>query len=256
MGGVVDCGVGTDTKASPRRAAIDESQTQMPMKADGTVERMKEFEFLVNGGDVLTYKVSQAGSISVQSTSIRDQLAEQYIISEAKSSFALAPSPHGDSVESSGRPGGSSGREPNIADNLLLFDGENSNIGGDRNLKFNRKRGNGGPLEQCSQIDGCDDPKEAVDSVLLGFKRQAYARRNRSRSSRDSTHVGSTDVSPADTNKLTNFPSSHSGSLQGLLCGKLEDHALSSISNSKPNGNIVSKTSVSKDQLDMELDTV
>ncbi|KAL8117743.1 hypothetical protein AgCh_015576 [Apium graveolens] len=78
------------------------------------------------GGDPLDFRLANAASHSVQSTSLTDQQPEQFVISEAKCSFALANSPPGDSVESSGRPGVPLAYEPNSADNLMLFDGENS----------------------------------------------------------------------------------------------------------------------------------
>ncbi|KAL8117776.1 hypothetical protein AgCh_015610 [Apium graveolens] len=78
------------------------------------------------GGDPLDFRLGNAASHSVQSTSLTDQQPQQFVISEAKGSFALADSPPGDSVESSGRPGVPLAYEPNSADNLMLFDGENS----------------------------------------------------------------------------------------------------------------------------------
>ncbi|KAL8117732.1 hypothetical protein AgCh_015565 [Apium graveolens] len=86
------------------------------------------------GGDPLDFRLANAASHSVQSTSLTDQQPEQFVISEAKCSFALADSPPGDSVESSGRPGVPLAYEPNSADNLMLFDGENSIPTGDGSL--------------------------------------------------------------------------------------------------------------------------
>ncbi|KAL8147421.1 hypothetical protein AgCh_004940 [Apium graveolens] len=85
-------------------------------------------------GDPLDFRLANTATHSVQSTSLTDQQPEQFVISEAKGSFALANSPPGDSVESSGRPGVPLAYEPNSADNLMFFDGENSIPTGDRSL--------------------------------------------------------------------------------------------------------------------------
>ncbi|XP_077225080.1 chromatin modification-related protein EAF1 B-like isoform X2 [Tasmannia lanceolata] len=217
MGGVVDGGVRLDSKTSPRRAAIEKAQAELRQEFDVREERRRELEFLENGGNPLDFKLGPTTSISVQSSSLKNQLAEQYGISEAKGSFALTASPHGDSVDSSGIPGPPPGREPNFADNLLLFDGENDMIGGERNARINIA-----PSEQSSQLG-------------LGVKSQAYARRNRSRSSRDSerpsTHGNGSSILPSR------------GGANGMLCETQadKDHAISSICNSKttsPNGNV------------------
>nr|XP_010917964.1 chromatin modification-related protein EAF1 B isoform X2 [Elaeis guineensis] len=260
MGGIVDCGVGADAKTSPRRAAIEKAQAELQQECDVREERRRELEFLEKGGNPLDFKFPHAASISVQSTSLTDQLAEQYVISEARGSFALAASPHGDSVESSDRPGGYLSREPNIADNLLLLDGDNSNLGGERNFKHSGKSGNIARLEQASQIDF--SAKESEDSVIprSGGRSQAYARRNRSRTSRDSGNVGSTDLVLRPGNRsLAILSARPSPSNAKGWEAQVEDHAISSISNSKPaspNVNIVSKNFASDDHVDMELDTV
>nr|CAD1828645.1 unnamed protein product [Ananas comosus var. bracteatus] len=222
MGGIFDCGIGVDTKTSPRRAAIEKAQAELRQEYDVREERRRELEFLEKGGNPLDFKFGHVASLSVQSTSVTDQLAEQNAISEAKGSFALAASPHGDSVESSGRPGSSMGREPNIADNLLLLDGDNSN------------------REQSSQIDGGHNAKESEDSPIfrLGVKSQAYARRNRSRSSRDNVAAG---------NRFSVIPSSRHD-----LKVNAEENAVSSISNSKPaspNGNDVTNRELNGEQI-------
>lgn len=184
--------------------------------------------------------------------------------SEAKGSFALAASPHGDSVESSGRPGAPACREPNSADNLLLFDGEND-LDGERNSKHPRRRNNITPSEQSSQLDGNTNAKESEDSVIFRLvKSQAYARRNRSRSSCDSARACSTDLVPAaDGNGSSSLPSACHGSRDGkgsvYEAKAQKDHIVSSICNSKstnPNGNVVFKTLASDNQVYMELDAV
>ncbi|XP_020573993.1 chromatin modification-related protein EAF1 B-like isoform X2 [Phalaenopsis equestris] len=226
MGGVVDCEVGLDSQSSPHRAAIAKTQEELRLEYDVREERRRELEFLEKGGNPLDYKFGRATSISVQSTSLRDQLAEQHVTSEAKGSFALATSPHGDSVESSGRPAGSMGREPNIADNLLLFSGENCSPGREKNVRRTGRRSNAAPAEQSSKIDGCRNAKESNDLVILRLEPggQAYARRNRYRSSRDSHSSKSPLLSSSHTD-ARDVKESHE---------EVQEHTVSSIINSKP----------------------
>ncbi|KAJ0980848.1 hypothetical protein J5N97_009103 [Dioscorea zingiberensis] len=260
MGGIVENGVVSDTKTSPRRAAIEKAQEELRQEYDVREERRRELEFLEKGGNPLDFKFGNGASISVQSTSLTDQLAEHYVISEAKGSFALAPSPHGDSVESSGRPGGSVCKEPNTADNLLLLDGES--LDGHINVKPSGKRGNAVAFERSSPLDGGYNVKESDDSVVfrLGVNSQAYARRNRSRSVRDTSNAGSTDLIHGG-NRSSFVPSSRSNlkNVKGLSGeAQVEDH-VASVSNSKPaspHGNVVLRTSPSADQLDMEVDAI
>ncbi|KAF8402099.1 hypothetical protein HHK36_013051 [Tetracentron sinense] len=263
MGGVIDGRIGIDSKTSPRRAAIEKAQAELRQEYDVREERRRELEFLEKGGNPLDFKFGQATSGSVQSTSLRDQPAEQFVTSEAKGSFALTASPHGDSVESSGRPGAPTGRESNSADNLLLFDGENDLLEGERN-SVNPSSSNIAPSEQSSQLDVGHNAKESEDSMMFRFvvKSQAYARRNRSRSNRDSARACSTDLVPVrDGSGSSNLPSSRHGfrDAKGSMCeaNTRKDLTVSSICNSKstsPNGNAVLKTS--DNQLNMELDAV
>lgn len=104
-----------------------------------------------------------------------------FFYSEAKGSFALTASPHGDSVESSGRPGVPTVCEPNTADNLLLFDGENEILERERTSVHPVKRKNIVPSEQSSRMDGSQNAKESEDSAIF----RPYARRNRSKIKRD-----------------------------------------------------------------------
>ncbi|RRT84381.1 hypothetical protein BHE74_00013919 [Ensete ventricosum] len=183
--------------------------------------------------------------------------------SEAKGSFALAASPHGDSVESSGRPGGSIGREPNIGDNLLLLNGKN-NKHGEKNAKHKGKRSSVVLSEQSSQVDGSHNVKETEDSAIfrVGVKSQAYARRNRSRVSRDCANLGLSDSSSRHGNKAS-FTSSSlpcprvtKGSVSGLPA---EDHAVSSISNSMAaslEGIVIPKALNTDGLVDMQLNVV
>ncbi|KAK3164609.1 hypothetical protein QOZ80_1AG0021810 [Eleusine coracana subsp. coracana] len=132
MGGIAECGLSVDTKASPRRAAIEKAQEELRQEYDVREERRRELEFLEKGGNPLDFKLGYVASLSVQSTSVESsgKIAEQNVISEAKGSFAVATSPYGDSVESSGKPGNSLCREGTTDDNLMLLDGDTNNIDG------------------------------------------------------------------------------------------------------------------------------
>jgi len=46
MGGIAECGVSVDTKASPRRAAIEKAQEELRQEYDVREERRRELEFL------------------------------------------------------------------------------------------------------------------------------------------------------------------------------------------------------------------
>ncbi|KAK9282032.1 hypothetical protein L1049_004944 [Liquidambar formosana] len=258
MGGVVDGGVGIGTKTSPRRAAIEKAQVELRQEYDVREERRRELEFLEKGGNPLDFKFGHAASVSVQSTSLTDQHPEQIATSEAKGSFALTASPRGDSVESSGRPGGPTVCEPNSADNLLLFDGENELLEGERNSVHPSSRSNIAPSEQSSQMDGSQNAKESEDSAIF----RPYARRNRSRSNRDGTRSSSTDIVPSRGGNGSSLPGRHgSRDVKGLISetNNEKDQNTSSISNPKSaslNGNMVPKVVASDNQLDMELDGV
>nr|GFA65512.1 chromatin modification-related protein EAF1 B-like isoform X1 [Tanacetum cinerariifolium] len=104
-----------------------------------------------------------------QSTSLTGQDPEQFV-----TSFAITASPHGDSVESSGRLGGPSVGEPNSADNLMLFDDEN---------KFR-------------ELDVGRHAKDSGESVALEQPKKSYKRRVRSRPNRDGARSTSTDAGP------------------------------------------------------------
>ncbi|XP_038714096.1 chromatin modification-related protein EAF1 B-like isoform X2 [Tripterygium wilfordii] len=190
MGGVVDGGVGIGVETSPRRAAIEKAQADLRQEYDVREERRRELEFLEKGGNPLDLKFGNAAFVSIQSTSLTDHPAEHLVIIEAKGSFALIASPHGDSVESSGRPGVAAVCEPNSADNLLLFNGENEPLEVKRKPKHPCGRNNVGPSEHSSRTDGTQNAKEAEDSAIF----RPYARRNRSRPNRDSVRSSSTDM--------------------------------------------------------------
>ncbi|KAJ8436097.1 hypothetical protein Cgig2_011919 [Carnegiea gigantea] len=191
MGGVVDAGVGIVTKPSPRQAAIEKAQAELRLEYDVREERRRELEFLEKGGNPLDFRFVHAASLSVQSASHTDQHPDQFLTSEAKGSFALTASPHGDSVESSGRLGVTIACEPNSADN---FDGENELLESVRK-SAHTGRGSITRSQHSSQLDGSLNAKESEDSPIFHPKKgQAYRRRNRSRISRDGPRSSSTDM--------------------------------------------------------------
>ncbi|KAL9228318.1 hypothetical protein vseg_003911 [Gypsophila vaccaria] len=191
MGGIVDVGVGIGTKPSPRRAAIEKAQAELRLEYDVREERRRELEFLEKGGDPLDFKFGHAASVSVQSTSHTDQHADQNLTSEAKGSFALTASPHGDSVESSGRLGVTIACEPNSADN---FDGENEILQNDRK-STHPGRCSITPPEHLSQTGVCQNVKDSEDSPIFHPKKgQAYRRRKRFRTNSDGPRSSSADM--------------------------------------------------------------
>uniref|UniRef100_A0A2N9I759 Myb-like domain-containing protein n=1 Tax=Fagus sylvatica TaxID=28930 RepID=A0A2N9I759_FAGSY len=232
MGGVVDGGVGIGLKTSPRRAAIERAQAELRQEYDVREERRKELEFLEKGGNPLDFKFGNGASVSVQSTSLTDQHPEQIVTSEAKGSFALAASPHGDSVESSGRPGVPTVCEPNSADNLLLLDCDNELLEGERSSIHPSRRNNITPSEQSSQMDGSQNAKESEDSAIV----RPYARRNRSKGARGRDGKGM--VSEINNTKDQNAPS------------------VSNPKSARSNGDMVSKIVTSENQLESDLDGV
>ncbi|KAA8543485.1 hypothetical protein F0562_021020 [Nyssa sinensis] len=263
MGGVVDggVGIGIGIKASPRRAEIEKAQDELRQEYDVREERRRELEFLEKGGNPLDFKFGNAASISV-STSLTDQLPEQFVTSEAKGSFAFTASPRGDSVESSGRRGVPTVCEPNSADNLLLFDGESEFVEDERN-SVHPCRGNIAPSEQSSQLDGSQNAKESGDSTAFGVpKNRAYRRRNRSRPNRDGARSSSTDIFPSRSGHVASLSSRHGPKdAKGLVSDtKIQkDQNISSNCNSKPtspNCSIVVKAAPSSSRLDIELDGV
>ncbi|CAA6662157.1 unnamed protein product [Spirodela intermedia] len=243
MGGVVDVGLGVDTNGSPRRAAIEKAQAELRQEYYVREERKRELEFLEKGGNPLDFKFGSTASLSLQSTSVTDQQLDY----DAKGSSAVATSPHGDSVDSCIRPGVTLGRDSNTADNLLLIDGQNSNHDGTKNEMRSGKRKAISSSEHSSKKDASNiKESEESGSFRLGAKSQAYARRNRSRPSRESVYVASARSAPS----IHNNP---------LLETQVEDNAVSSVSNSKPGslcGNNVSGALGTDDQVEMDVDAV
>ncbi|CAH1431916.1 unnamed protein product [Lactuca virosa] len=175
MGGVIDTGVGISSKPSLQQSSdLEKTQAELRQTFTAAEKFRRELEFLQKGGDPLDLKPGNAASISFQSTSLTDR----HLTSEAKGSFAITASPHGDSVESSGRLGAPSVCEPNSADNLMLFDGAN-------NINL-------------SKLDVGHISKESgVDSAVLELPKKSYKRRIRSRPNRDGARSSSTDAVPS-----------------------------------------------------------
>ncbi|XP_019059011.1 PREDICTED: chromatin modification-related protein EAF1 B-like isoform X2 [Tarenaya hassleriana] len=257
MGGVIDSGGGIGVKTSPRLAAIEKAQADLRQEYDVREERRRELEFLEKGGNPLDFKFGNTTSQSVQSTSLTDHQADHLVSSEVKDSFALTASPHGDSVESSGRPGVPTVSEPNSADNLLLFDGENEPLERERNSRTSNKR-NRTESERSSQANANQNSKEREDSAIF----RPYARRNRSKINRESTRSNSTDLAQNRGGLATSL-SVRRGSVDGKVvtpetANQKERHmpSMSCPSSETSNGNINSKNVVSSNPLNYEVDNV
>ncbi|XP_071726711.1 chromatin modification-related protein EAF1 B-like isoform X2 [Rutidosis leptorrhynchoides] len=147
-------GVGISSTPSLLQSSdLEKTQAELRQTFTAAEKFKREIEFLQKGGDPLDLKPENVASISFQSTSLTDRHPEQLTTSEAKGSFAITASPHGDSVESSGRLGAPSLCEPNSADNLMLL-------------------------------------KESGENSVLEMPKKSYKRRIRSRPNRDSSrHV-------------------------------------------------------------------
>ncbi|KAK4482956.1 hypothetical protein RD792_010129 [Penstemon davidsonii] len=239
MGGVVEGGVGIVNKTSPRRAAIEKCM----------------IHFWLQGGNPLDFKFRNAASLSVQSTSFTNQHPDQFVAGEAKGSFPFNASPHGDSVESSGRPG-ELPSEPNSADNLFLLDAEREFSEGDRN-SLHPNSSNILPSEQSSQMGGSHKAREHGNSAAFGLPRKAYKRRNRSRPNQDVTRSSSNDVNPNCGNHGSSLPSRHSPRDVKGLVSDAENQNIQSYQNFKPTSPIegaLHKTVLTDGQHDMELD--
>ena len=175
--------------------------------------------------------------------------------SEAKGSFPLTASPHGDSVESSGRPGAAPVCEPNSADN---FDGENELLEVEKKRKHPSRRNNVTQSEQSSQMDGIHNAKESEDSAIF----RPYARRNRSRPNRDGARSSSTDIVQSSVGHGSSLPArGDARDVKGLVT-ETDDHKaqiITSISNPKSttsNGDLFFQIDTSNTQSNTELDCV
>ncbi|KAI4329872.1 hypothetical protein MLD38_028207 [Melastoma candidum] len=187
MGGIVDGGAGIDIKTSPRQAAIEKAQEELRHEYDVREKRRRELEFLEKGGNPLDFKFGDASSVSVQSTSLVDRHKEQFASGETK---ALTASTHGDSIESSGRPGGPITCEHNCVDSRLNFDGGTDAPEGDKKpVRLDRINSIVRP-DQSVKTDNNHSAKESEDSAIF----RPYSRRNWSRLNRDSGRPSSADL--------------------------------------------------------------
>ncbi|XP_047325794.1 chromatin modification-related protein EAF1 B-like [Impatiens glandulifera] len=229
--GEIDGRVGINSKVGPQHPTVQKAQDELRQEYDVREERRRELEFLERGGNPLDYKIVNATSISVQSTSLTNQPHER----EAKGSFAQTTSPLGDSVESSGRPGASVACEPNSADNLLLFDGESEFIGGERNPMHPCKNVIA-PSEQSSRLQGNQNAKEFEDSAAIAFpKNQAYKRRNRTRPNRENARSSSTDIVQPRTGHVSSMRSGPKDLKVSVVdANNSKDKSVASVCNSKP----------------------
>ncbi|EEC79795.1 hypothetical protein OsI_21223 [Oryza sativa Indica Group] len=240
-------------KSSPRSLAIEKAQEELRQEHDVREERKRELDFLEKGGNPLDFKFVHVASVSVQSTSLTEQIVEQNVISDAKGSFAFAASPRGDSVESNGRPGSSPCRETNTADNLMLFRGDKNDVVEEKIVKRGTKRTNAAQSKQPLPTDGHNNAKQAEDSVLsrLGVKSQAYVRRNRSKPCREITSVKSPTV-PAKSSE----PKDAKGEMQEK---QADGHGARSVSGLKQAGQKrenATKSTASDEHVAMELDGI
>lgn len=167
----------------------------------------------------------------------------------------MTASPRGDSVESSGRPEVPTLCEPNSADNLLLFDGDNEVPDGERNSMHLSRRNNIGPSEQSSQMDGTQNAKESEDSAIF----RPYARRNRSRPNRDGTRSNSMDIqgrggqgSSLPARGLSKDPKR----LISETNNQKDQPPVASLKSASSNGDIAPKIVSCDNQFDMELEGV
>ncbi|XP_047973294.1 chromatin modification-related protein EAF1 B-like isoform X3 [Salvia hispanica] len=212
MGGVVEGGVAIAHKTSPRRLAIERIQGELRQEYNVRDETKRELEFLEKGGNPLDLlKPGDAASGSVQSTSLTNQHQDHLVTSEAKGSFAFTASPHGDSVESSGRLGANS-CEPNSADNLMLFDGEH----GCDKISLHPSSNKIVLPENLSHIDG-SRTREHGEAAAFSVPRKAYKRRNRSRPNRDGIRLSSIDVNTSHGSDVFSLPSRHGEELKGKI---------------------------------------
>ncbi|KAL8137235.1 hypothetical protein V2J09_003236 [Rumex salicifolius] len=194
MGGVIDSEDGIGTKTSPQQVAIEIAQAELRLEYDVREERRRELEFLEKGGNPLDFRFALAASLSIQSTSVADQIHDQFVTSEAKGGFAVANSSRGDSVESNGILGATLPCEPNSADN---FDGGNELVEHEERAIY-PGRASIAPSEHSSQVDGSQNVRESEGSPSFQ-PNKAYKRRNRSKPNRDTARISSTDIASHGT---------------------------------------------------------
>ncbi|XP_024966252.1 chromatin modification-related protein EAF1 B-like isoform X3 [Cynara cardunculus var. scolymus] len=255
MGGVDDSGAGISSTPSLQQSSdLEKTQAELRQTFTAAEKFRRELEYLQKGGDPLDLKPGNAASVSRQSTSLADRHPEQFVTSEAKGSFAITASPRGDSVESSGRLGAPSACEPNSADNLMLFDGDN------KFQEIERKpvhphADNIAPSKHHSQLDV--GHITTGDSVVLELPKKSYKRRIRSRPNRDGARSSSTDAVPSRGGHFLPFRHA-SRDFKGLTHDTdHQDRNCLLNSNSKPkspNASVAQRNSIT--QLENEIDGV
>lgn len=255
MGVIIDSdAVSVGTKSSPRTLSIEKAQEELRQECDIREERRRELEFLEKGGNPLDFKFVHVEAVSVHSASLTNQTEAQNVTSDAKGSFSA--SPHGDSVESSDKPGNSLCRETNTADNLMLFGGVNDDTVEEKIVKRGTKRLNASQPKQSLPNDGHKNLKKPVVSGLsrLGVKGQAYVRRNRSKPSRENGNIASIRSS------LTPAKGYESKNEKGVVQkSNASDHGVisaSSVKQSRSSCDNRPKNAASDDQAEMELDGI
>ncbi|GER41181.1 helicase/SANT-associated, partial [Striga asiatica] len=213
--------------------------------------------FLVNAeivsmGGAVESGVGIADITSPRRAEIEESRAE---LSEAKGSFAFTASPHGDSVESSGRLG-TNPCEPNSADNLMLFDAERELSEGNRGSSH-PSRSNIVSSEKLSDASGYRRIGEHGDSTMFDLHRKAYKRRYRSRINRDGTRPSSADVNQAHGSRGSSLPSFHEPKDAKGFLSDVENPIILSNSRCKSTSQVDDtshKTGLAKSQQYMELD--
>ncbi|XP_022848727.1 chromatin modification-related protein EAF1 A-like, partial [Olea europaea var. sylvestris] len=252
-------GVGIGSKTSPLRAEIEKVHSELRQEYNVRDEKRRELEYLEKGGNPLDFMLGNVASVSVQSTSLKNHNPDRFVTSEAKGSFAYLASLHGDSVESSGRPGAAP-PEANSADNIMLFDGKNEFSEGDQNSSL-PSIGNIAPLEKSSHIGGSQNVKEFGDSDAFSLPRKAYKRRHRSRPNNDRIKSSTAGVVLTRGGHISSLPLQGSTDVKELVSDAENYNGQNGSSNynSKPTSpmeNTLHMTVPSVSQRDMELDCV
>nr|XP_043637247.1 chromatin modification-related protein EAF1 B-like isoform X2 [Erigeron canadensis] len=182
MGGDID-GRLEVSSTLPLQQLLDLEKTQAELRQTFNVAEKfrRELEYLQKGGNPLDLICGDGTSVSGQSTSLAGHHLEQFVASDTKGNFGVTASSLNDSVGSSGRLGGHLVCDPNSADNLVLFDGNN---------KFPKvERRSIAPLEHYSQLHSGQHAMASGDSVALEVPKKSYKRRNRSRPIHDGARL-------------------------------------------------------------------
>ena len=123
------------------------------------------------------------------------------VYSDAKGSSTVATSTHGDSEDSCIKPGTMLGKDSITADNLLLIDSQHSQLDGSRNeWRPVKRKAISSSEHPPNKVAANIRDSEESGSFRFGVKSQAYARRNRSRPSRENAGVSSPRSTPSTSN--------------------------------------------------------